>query len=62
MKTNIGSYDEGVRFVIGCVIGFWGAHVESSWGWLGLIPVLTATFHFCPLYALLHIDTTTYDH
>jgi hypothetical protein len=62
MKTNIGSYDEGVRFVGGCLIGLWGAQVESWWGLLGLIPVLTAAFHYCPLYALFHLDTTQFDH
>lgn len=62
MKTNIGSYDEGVRFVGGCLIGLWGVHVESWWGLLGLIPVLTAAVGFCPLYALFHIDTTLFDH
>lgn len=62
MKTNIGSYDEGIRFVGGCLIGLWGVHVESWWGMVGLIPVLTAAFDFCPLYALFHIDTKRFDH
>jgi len=61
MKTNIGSYDEAVRFVGGCLIGLWGVHVESWWGLLGLIPVLTAAIHYCPLYTVLHVDTTPYD-
>ena len=61
MRTNIGSYDEAVRFVGGCLIGFWGVRTESWWGLLGLLPVLTAAFHFCPLYALLHIETKRFD-
>src|SRR6478736_7104748 len=40
MKTNIGSYDEAVRFVGGCLIGLWGVRAESWWVLLGLIPVL----------------------
>jgi hypothetical protein len=61
MKTNIGSYDAGIRFVGGCLIGLWGIHVESAWGWIGLVPALTGIFAFCPLYALLHISTTAQD-
>jgi hypothetical protein len=62
MKTNIGSYDEAIRFLGGCAIGFWGVHVESWWGLVGLVPVVTAACGFCPLYALLRIDTTLFDH
>ena len=62
MKTNIGSYDEAIRFVGGCLIGLWGVHVESWWGLVGLIPVLTAAIGYCPLYALCRIDTTQFDH
>jgi hypothetical protein len=61
MKTNIGSYDEAVRFVGGCLIALWGVHVESWWGLLGLIPVLTAAVRCCPLYIPLHIDTRHFD-
>lgn len=62
MKTNIGSIDVGVRFVGGCLICLWGVHVESRWGLVGLLPALTALAGYCPLYALLHIDTTACDH
>ena len=62
MRTNIGSYDEAVRFLGGCLIGFWGIHVESWWGLLGLLPFLTAAFRYCPLYTLFHIDTKRFDH
>ncbi len=62
MKNNIGSIDVGMRFVGGCLIGLWGVHVENWWGLLGLLPAVTALVGFCPLYALLHIDTTACDH
>ena len=61
MKHNVGSYDAGVRFVAGCAMMFVGVQQESWWGLLGLIPVATAVFAFCPLYCPFHIDTTGVD-
>jgi hypothetical protein len=61
MKHNVGSYDAAVRFVAGCAVLFWGVNVESWWGLLGVLPVLTAVSEFCPLYTLLHLDTTFTD-
>lgn len=62
MKTNLGSFDVGVRYVLGCVILFWGVHQESWWGLVGLVPLLTAITGFCPLYLPFHWDTTASDH
>lgn len=61
MKTNLGSYDVAVRFVLGCAIGFWGIERETWWGLVGLVPMLTALLAFCPLYMPFHIDTTFTD-
>ncbi len=61
MKTNVGSYDAAVRFVIGLLALGWGAHYENWWGLLGLIPVITAACAVCPLYSLLHLSTTFTD-
>ncbi len=57
MNKNIGSADKIIRYVIGVVVLALGFVYESYWGLLGLIPVLTATFNFCPLYAPLKIST-----
>ena len=62
MKTNIGSYDVAMRFVGGCLIAMWGVQKESMWGFLGLLPLITAVAGYCPLYRLFHIDTTASDH
>ena len=61
MKTNLGSYDIGIRFVCGCLIGMWGVHFETWWGLVGLVPVTTALLGYCPLYTLFHINTTSAD-
>ena len=62
MKTNIGSYDVGARFIGGCLIALWGVQAETWWGLVALPPILTAILGYCPLYTLFHIDTTAWDH
>jgi hypothetical protein len=57
MKTNVGSYDAGVRFVAGCGILFMSVNGWGWWSLLGLIPIITGASGFCPLYKVLHIDT-----
>ncbi|WP_415911055.1 DUF2892 domain-containing protein [Oleiharenicola sp. Vm1] len=61
MKHNVGSYDAGIRYVLGWLIILFGLHFESRWAWFGVVPLLTAALAFCPLYCLAHIDTTVTD-
>jgi hypothetical protein len=61
MKTNLGSVDVGIRYILGCAILFWGVHQATWWGLLGLAPLLTAIFGFCPLYRPFRLDTTVFD-
>jgi len=61
MKHNVGSYDAGARFVAGLAIMFVGVEQESWWGLVGLVPIVTAACAYCPLYSLLHLDTTVTD-
>lgn len=57
MKANVGSYDGGVRFLSGCGVLFMSVNGWGWWALLGLVPILSAVCSFCPLYALLRIDT-----
>jgi Protein of unknown function (DUF2892) len=61
MKTNIGSYDAAVRFIVGCIVMEVGAHHLNWWGLVGLVPIATAAFAYCPLYRPFHFDTTFTD-
>jgi hypothetical protein len=60
MNTNVGSIDRAIRVVLGLGIlsaVFW---LQGSMRWLGLIglvPLLTSIFSFCPLYTVLGIRT-----
>lgn len=63
MPTNVGSYDRIARVILGLVLiayaiplGF--AHTGWNWvGWIGVVPLLTAVFGFCPAYSLLGISS-----
>jgi hypothetical protein len=55
---NEGGVDRGLRAVLGLAIlslAFVGP--QTPWGYLGLIPLVTAVVGFCPVYALLGINT-----
>lgn len=58
MNFNVGSTDRVIRIVVGLGLiaatlgGFIGA-----WGWLGVVPVLTGTFRFCPAYLPFGMST-----
>lgn len=56
MEKNIGSVDRLVRMVVGLMlIALVFVGPQTPWGWLGVIPLLTAFVSFCPLYRLLGI-------
>jgi hypothetical protein len=46
------------RIVVGLVLIILAATgTVGLWGWIGIIPVLTGIFRFCPAYNLLGINT-----
>jgi ABC-type microcin C transport system permease subunit YejE len=61
MKTNVGGIDRALRIVLGLAIIGAGIYLKSFWGLIGLVPLLTATLRFCPLYAPLGLSTCPLD-
>lgn len=58
MKFNVGTVDRALRIIVGLVlIGLAATGTVGWWGWLGLIPLATGLFRFCPAYGLLGINT-----
>lgn len=58
MKVNVGSVDRILRIVAGLVLIVLAATgIVGIWGWIGVVPLLTGIFKFCPAYALLGMDT-----
>ncbi len=58
MKCNVGITDKIIRIIIGLAVGALGIYFHSWWGLIGLIPLLTAIFGFCPLYTVLKVTTS----
>ncbi|MFO7703891.1 MAG: DUF2892 domain-containing protein [Halopseudomonas sp.] len=58
MKTNMGSTDRIIRLVVGVVlIALVFVGPQIVWGWIGIVPILTALVGYCPAYSLLGIKT-----
>ena len=58
MTVNIGTLDRLLRALLGVVlIGLVFFGPQTPWGWIGLVPLLTAGVRFCPLYRVLGVRT-----
>ncbi|MDD5058322.1 MAG: DUF2892 domain-containing protein [Sideroxydans sp.] len=58
MKCNEGGIDRGLRIVVGlALIGLTLTGTVGVWGWIGVVPLLTGIFGFCPAYTLLGMNT-----
>ena len=58
MKVNVGTLDRTLRIVAGLVlIALAATGTVGAWGYIGLVPLATGTFRFCPLYPLLGMNT-----
>lgn len=58
MKSNVGGIDKVARIVVGAVlIGLALTGNIGAWGWIGVVPLATGLFKFCPAYQLLGINT-----
>lgn len=58
MKANVGTLDRGLRIAAGLIlIGLSLSGVIGLWGWLGVVPLATGLFSFCPAYSLLGLNT-----
>ena len=58
MTPNVGGIDKILRTVVG--LALIAATVMGQlpvWGYIGIVPVLTGVFRFCPVYPLLGMNT-----
>ena len=57
-KNNVGGIDRILRIVIGlALIGMTLTGMIGIWGWIGVVPLLTAALGTCPLYSVLGFST-----
>ncbi|MBN9204446.1 YgaP family membrane protein [Methylibium petroleiphilum] len=58
MNPNVGTLDRSVRIVVGAaLIAATVAGVIGPWGWLGVVPIVTGLFRFCPAYLPFGLNT-----
>lgn len=58
MKFNVGTIDRVMRIVAGAaLIGLAATGTVGVWGWIGVVPLATGLFKFCPAYALIGVNT-----
>ncbi|MBO1518179.1 YgaP family membrane protein [Oceanisphaera pacifica] len=56
MKVNMGNIDRALRVIVGlALIAIVFVGPQTPWGWLGLIPLVTALMGNCPAYSILGI-------
>lgn len=51
MTFNVGGVDRTLRIVVGAaLIAATLAGAIGAWGWIGIVPLATGIFRFCPAY------------
>lgn len=58
MNANVGSVDKIARIVLGLALIAWALFFQGPiWAWIGVVPLATGLFNFCPVYRLFGINT-----
>jgi len=58
MKFNVGGIDRILRIIVGIVlIALSLMGTIGVWGWIGIVPLVTGLFKFCPLYSIIGMNT-----
>jgi len=63
MTANVGGIDRMLRIIAGLALialAVAGEQIIGQnvvWGWIGVVPLFTGIFKFCPAYTLLGVKT-----
>ncbi len=58
MAANVGTVDRTVRIVFGLVlIALAATGTLGWWAYIGIVPLVTGLFRFCPMYRLLGLSS-----
>lgn len=57
MSANVGNLDRVVRILAGIALIAWALMGGPVWAWIGVLPLATGLFRFCPAYSLLGINS-----
>jgi hypothetical protein len=68
MTPNVGMIDRVIRVAIGVLLIAFALGLgfpETGWnwlGWIGVVPILTAIFGYCPAYSVVGLSTCPLTH
>lgn len=54
---NVGGIDRILRIVIGLALVAYAFNTDTLWAYIGVVPLLTGIFGFCPAYCPLKLST-----
>ncbi|MBK8062949.1 MAG: DUF2892 domain-containing protein [Betaproteobacteria bacterium] len=60
MKSNVGGIDKILRIAAGLIVLGLFFVLEGNaryWALVGLVPLFTGLFNFCPLYSIIGVNT-----
>ncbi len=57
MKSNVGGIDKILRIAAGAALLAWAVLGGPLWAFVGVVPLATGLFNFCPLYTLIGLNT-----
>jgi hypothetical protein len=58
MKSNVGTVDRVLRILLGLGLIAWAVFLQGPiWAWIGVVPLATGLFRWCPAYSLIGINT-----
>lgn len=58
MTANVGTVDRVIRGLVGLfLIAMVFVGPQTAWGWIGVIPLLTAILGYCPAYSFFGFST-----
>lgn len=62
MSCNVGTIDRVLRVVVGLALialalGYIPGYAAQKWGWIGVVPLLTAVFGYCPAYSIIGMNS-----
>ena len=58
MQANVGTIDRALRIIVGlALIGLTATGHIGVWGWIGVVPLATGIFRFCPASTVLGAST-----
>lgn len=58
IRINVGTWDRVLRIVVGAgLVSLVFVGPKTPWGWIGIVPILTGIFRYCPAYSVCKIST-----